>query len=200
MFFSLLNDRELASMGENIIFPFTPAQVREGLSYGLGGHTYDLRLSGVQLYIIGDNRSFLRRSEIDPKNFNPLENARALEPEWGGFFLLPPLSYALGFTIEKLDMPNDLIGVVLGKSTYARSGLILNTTVIDAGFKGHVTLEFFNSTRSYLRVYSEEGICQLQFLRGQPADRPYDNSRKYQNQESAVVFPKVLKRFHYRTE
>ena len=158
------------------------------ISYGTSSYGYDLRLSSKEFYIFKPSAD-----EIDPKNFNAedhLEQAELHKGESGKYFVMPPNSYALGVTLERVAMPDNVLGIVLGKSTYARTALVCNCTPIEPGWEGHITLEFCNGSNSPIMVYADEGICQLLFLRGSACSSPYGTG-KYQNQDSAVTVAKV---------
>lgn len=192
----ILSDLEIATTfatqeGEGQIIPFFPYIVRQGLSYGLGSYGYDIRLSD-ELYIFKDSDT---RLVIDPKRFNKdLLQAAPLQhtPDRGSFFIVPANSVALGVAEEFIQMPPDVTGVCLGKSTYARAGVSVPMTPIEAGWKGHLTIEIANNTPADVCVYAHEGIAQIIFLKGNPCRNTYDNrSGKYQSQEKKVVFSKV---------
>lgn len=123
---------------------------------------------------------------IDPLNFN--ENFLVEEKvNQDGVYVIRPMSYALGHTVEIFDMTDDAISVCLGKSTYARSGLIVNVTPIEPGFIGQVTLEFFNATHMPIILRANQGICQFLFFRGKRPDFTYaDRGGKYQNQDGVT--------------
>lgn len=159
------------------------------ISYGTTSYGYDMRL-GTEL------RLFVADRVIDPKDFEPDDltvlTVREEAPS-GRFFTLPPQSFALGVSLEHFDIPRDVIGICTGKSTYARSGLYLNCTPLEPGWRGHLTLELFNASPTRLRVYVGEGIGQIVFHQaGHPCEVSYaDRSGKYQDQERRVVFPIV---------
>lgn len=200
MSFSLLSDQDIADIIDRhpILDPYTEKLRNSGLSSGQGGHTYDVKLSPIEFVVL--KRRFpwniLRRFlPIDPKYFFPEFECRHLKlnrDDTGEFFVMPPRSIGLGVTVERFNMPNDVMCIVLGKSTYARVGLICNTTPVDAGFEGYVTLEFINPAPYPVKIYANEGVAQLIFLRGREALHPYDKTRKYQNQIGSVVYSKVL--------
>ena len=136
----------------------------------------------------------IQAGDCDPKNFDPdiLRPTELLEDERGQYFLLPPYGYCLGVAHERLSLPSDVTVVAVGKSTYARSGIMVNITPAEAGWEGHLTLEISNCTGLFNRVYANEGITQLLFYRGNPCEVTYqDRKGKYQNQEHAVVFSRV---------
>jgi dCTP deaminase len=200
----LKNDRwirEQAAAG--MITPFVPELVREVglehwevrckrrvLSYGLSSYGYDLRLSPREFHVF----RHVPGTVMNPKRFNPanLERAELHRDEDGQFFILPAHSYGLGVALERLEMPENVTGICLGKSTVARLGIILNATPAEAGWHGHLTLEFSNSSGADCRIYANEGICQVLFLEGDPCETTYhDRAGKYQDQPEQVVVAKV---------
>lgn len=131
---------------------------------------------------------------MNPKRFNPdnLESVELHSDEDGSYFILPSHSYGLGVALEKLSVPPDITVVCLGKSTYARLGIIVNTTPAESGWEGHLTLEFSNSSGADCRIYADEGICQLLFFGGDPCDTTYsDRNGKYQHQPERVVTARI---------
>lgn len=183
-------------MAQNgMISPFEPKLVRyvENLpviSYGLSSFGYDIRLSPLEFRVF----RHIPGTVVDPKNFNSenLEPVKLHTDRNGKYFILPAHSYGLGVALEKLDIPNDITVLCIGKSTYARVGLIANLTPAEAGWRGHLTLEFSNSSSADCRIYASEGVVQLLFLEGEPCSVSYENRRgKYQDQPEQVIFSKV---------
>lgn len=203
----LLSDFQIAHMArqQGMIEPFVPELIRRAdvatcgpreyetrpvLSYGCSSYGYDLRLSPKEFLIF----RHIPGTVIDPKNFNPanLEAVELHHDENGSFFILPAHSYGLGVAVEKLQMPADVTGVCLGKSTYARIGVIVNATPAEAMWKGHLTLEFSNSCSADVRLYANEGICQMLFFTGDPCSVTYsDRAGKYQNQPESVTLARI---------
>lgn len=179
----------------NMINPFVNTLVTERsgkkiISYGLSSYGYDIRLSDKEFYVF----HHLPGRIVDPKNFNVhhLERVYAQEDETGKYFVLPGNSYGLGVAIECLNMPRDITAVCVGKSTYARVGVIANITPAEAGWIGHLTLEFSNSAKSDVKLYTNEGIAQLLFFSGQSCRKSYaDRKGKYQGQTEKVQVSKV---------
>lgn len=179
-----------------LITPFEEKQVREIngrriLSAGVSSYGYDLRLASDGFRVF----SPIASTEIDPKNFDerslveaPLMNA----PDGSRYWLLPPHSYALGVTVETFDLPRNVIGFCLGKSSYARSGLIVNTTPLEPGWRGRLVLEFSNSANLPVRIYADEGIAQVTFFESdEDCDTSYADRRgKYQDQ-TGLTTPRV---------
>jgi dCTP deaminase len=205
----LKNDRwikQQASAG--MIEPFTPELVRRierrcsyfdsptlidtvpALSYGCSSYGYDLRLSPKEFLIF----RHVPGTVMNPKRFNPanLEPAELHTDKDGDFFILPNHTYSLGVALERIAMPPNITGLCIGKSTYARLGIICNMTPVEAGWEGHLTLEFSNSSGADCRIYANEGVCQLLFFEGDPCDVTYeDRDGKYQHQPEKVVLPRV---------
>lgn len=180
---------------EQMIEPFVDRLIskedgRRLLSYGLSSYGYDIRLSPSQCLIFGK----IQTGDCDPKAFDEsiLKPAELLEDERGKYFLLPPYGYCLGVAQERLKLPRDITVVAVGKSTYARSGILVNITPAESGWEGYLTLEISNCTGLFNRVYANEGITQLLFYRGNPCEVSYqDRKGKYQDQPNTVVFPQV---------
>jgi dCTP deaminase len=131
---------------------------------------------------------------MNPKRFNPanLEPAPLHQDEDGRYFILPAHTYGLGVALEKLKVPPNITVICLGKSTYARLGIIVNTTPAEASWEGHLTLEFSNSSGADCRIYAEEGICQLLFFEGDACETTYqDRSGKYQYQPERVTLARI---------
>lgn len=187
-------------MGERIT-PFEKKQVRRRddgdgekmriVSYGLSSSGYDVRLAReLKVQRIGGRRN-PKEKFIDPKR-----GARAWEEvdtTGEDFVTIRPGECILGVTVEHVDMPDDVMALCIGKSTYARCGLLVNATPIEAGWRGHITLELSNTGRLPIRVYLEEGIAQLVFL--QIDQRPNvtynDRGGKYQDQTDSPI-PAVI--------
>jgi dCTP deaminase len=106
------------------------------------------------------------------------------------YFVLPAHSYGLGVVKERLSMPEDVLGICIGKSTYARLGIICNMTPVEPGWRGHLTIELSNSSDSDCRIYANEGICQIIFFQGEACAEPYGEG-KYQDQQAAVTHARV---------
>ena len=190
------NDVWITTMAEKgMITPFTKTLVRRVenlpvISYGLSSFGYDIRLSSKDFRIF----KHIPGTVVDPKNFN-LENLESVglhHDENGDFFIIPAHSYALGVAVERLEIPNNISVLCIGKSSYARIGLIANLTPAEAGWRGHLTLEFSNSSSADCRVYANEGIVQLLFLEGDPCEVSYSDRRgKYQDQPEKITLAKV---------
>ncbi len=165
-------------------------QQKPVLSYGCSSYGYDLRLSSQEFLIF----RHIPGTVMNPKNFNPnnLEQTVLHHDDDGDFFILPAHSYGLGVALEKMKVPENITVICIGKSTYARLGIIVNTTPAEAGWEGHLTLEFSNSSGADCRIYANEGICQLLFFEGDPCSTTYkDRKGKYQNQPEKVTLAKI---------
>jgi dCTP deaminase len=191
------NDRwitERAAAG--MITPFEAKLVRQlpdgqqVISYGLSSYGYDIRLSPKDFRVF----RHIPGTVVDPKNFNPgnLEPVPLHQSEAGEFFILPAHSYGLGVALEHLAVPEHITVICIGKSTMARCGVIANLTPAEAGWRGHLTLEFSNSSSADCRIYANEGVVQLLFLEGEPCAVSYEARRgKYQDQTEEVTLAKV---------
>ncbi|BEV35617.1 dCTP deaminase [Synechococcus sp. M16CYN] len=163
---------------------------RPVLSFGCSSYGYDLRLSPKEFLIF----RHIPGTVMNPKRFNPtnLEPTPLHEDGDGRYFIIPAHSYGLGVALESMKVPSDITVICLGKSTYARLGIIVNTTPVEACWEGHLTLEFSNSSGADCRIYANEGICQLLFFEGEPCSITYsDRQGKYQHQPERVTLAKV---------
>jgi dCTP deaminase len=173
------------ALEHNMISPFQDKQIRDGnISYGLSSFGYDARV-GDEFKIFYNVES----SIVDPKKFtsNNFITKKTLD-----YIVIPPNSFALATTIEKFKIPRDVMCIVVGKSTYARCGIIVNVTPIESEFEGTVTLEFSNTTPLPAKIYANEGVAQFLFLKGneEPEVSYADRKGKYMGQ-SGVTLPKV---------
>jgi dCTP deaminase len=190
----ILNDSQITRLArKGMIRPFTPKLVRriagrQVLSYGLCSFGYDLRLSPKEFKIF----RHVPGKVVDPKDFSPasLESAELHHDARGRFFILPGRSYGLGVAIEQMHLPDNVSALCVGKSTYARCGIIANVTPAEAGWQGHLTLEFSNSSAADCRIYASEGIVQMVFFQGEPCQTSYSTrSGKYQKQAHRITLP-----------
>jgi len=188
-----------ARADEGMIYPFEPELVRlrdpyDGavpvLSYGCSSYGYDLRLSPREFLVF----RHVPGTVVDPKDFNPrnLESVALQQDEHGQYFVLPGHSYGLGVALECLRIPDNITCLFIGKSTYARCGVIANLTPGEAGWQGHLTLEFSNASAADCRIYANEGVVQALFIEGAPCSVSYEaRSGKYQNQPETVVSARI---------
>ena len=116
----------------------------------------------------------------DAKDFDPeiLKETELHEDERGKYFIIPPYGYCLGVAVERLALPRDVTVVAVGKSTYARAGIMANITPAEAGWEGHLTLEISNCTALFNKIYANEGICQLLFYQGDPCAVSYQERKR----------------------
>ncbi len=167
-----------------MIEPFAENQVREGtISYGVSSYGYDLRIADE--FKIFTN---INSTRVDPKNFD----AKNFVDFRGEVCIVPPNSFALGRSVEYLRIPRDVITICVGKSTYARCGIITNVTPLEPEWEGHVTLEISNTTPLPAMIYANEGIAQVLFLGSDEiCEISYkDKKGKYQNQRG-VTLPRL---------
>ncbi len=180
------NDRWIRKMAteHEMIRPFEEKQVREGvISYGLSSYGYDLRVADEFKIFTNVNSTI-----VDPKQFD----ARSFVEFRGPTCIVPPNSFALARSVEYFKIPRNVLTICLGKSTYARCGIIVNVTPLEPEWEGFVTLEISNTTPLPARVYSHEGLCQIIFLESdEVCETSYkDKKGKYQAQQG-IVLPKV---------
>ena len=164
-----------------MIEPFIEAQKRDGvISYGLSSYGYDARVADeFKIFTNVDS------AVVDPKNFNP----DSFVDRRGPVAIIPPNSFALAHTVEYFRIPRDILVVCLGKSTYARCGIIVNVTPLEPEWEGQVTIEISNTTPLPARIYAGEGICQFLFLQGsEPCETSYaDRAGKYMRQRGTAL-------------
>lgn len=159
-----------------MIEPFEPGQVgRETISYGVSSYGYDLRVADEYKIFTNVNNSIVDPKHVDPKSFVDFK---------GPVCIIPPNSFALARSVEYFRIPRDIITLCVGKSTYARCGIIVNVTPFEPEWEGYVTLEISNTTPLPAKIYSFEGICQVLFFEGSgPCRSSYkDKNGKYQKQ------------------
>lgn len=176
------------SLEYKMIDPFCEKQINKNvISYGLSSYGYDIRVSD-KFMIFSNVDSMI----VDPKDFD--ENNVVIKTARDGFCIIPPNSFALAHTIEYFKMPRDVLAVCLGKSTYARCGIIVNVTPFEPEFEGHITIEISNTTPLPAKIYANEGIAQVLFLQGdEPCEVSYkDKNGKYQGQTD-ITLPRILK-------
>ncbi len=173
------------SLKEKMIDPFCEEQVGKNVvSYGLSSYGYDIRV-GREFKIFTNVNSTV----VDPKNF---DDANVIDIE-SDVAIVPPNSFALARTVEYFRMPENVLAICLGKSTYARCGIIVNVTPFEPGFEGHITIEISNTTPLPAKIYANEGIAQVLFLEGdEPCEVTYaDKKGKYQAQ-TGITLPRIL--------
>lgn len=189
---SIKSDRWIRRMAaeHGMIEPFEPGQVKQAggrsiVSYGTSSYGYDVRCASEFKLFTDINTTI-----VDPKAFDP----NSFVEVQGDSCIIPPNSFALARTVEYFRIPRDVLVVCVGKSTYARCGIIVNVTPLEPEWEGHVTLEFSNTTPLPAKIYANEGACQFLFLKGDTVcDVSYgDRKGKYQKQ-TGVTLPRVEK-------
>lgn len=190
----LLNDRQITerALNEGMISPFKAYQVRsrgihKTISHGLSSYGYDITLATEFKIFTNANCAI-----VDPKNFDQASFVdRVLTPE-EDHILVPPNSFALARSMETIKVPRDVLVICIGKSSYARCGIILNVTPLEPEWEGQITLEISNTTPLPAKVYAREGIAQLIFLKAdEECDTSYsDRGGKYNKQEG-VTLPRM---------
>ena len=183
---TLLSDKLIKKLvlTKNMIKPFVSKQKRKNnISYGLSSFGYDARVSNEFKIFTNVNSG-----TVDPKNFKQ----SSFVTKRAKTCIIPPNSFVLASTVEYFKIPEDILVICLGKSTYARCGIIVNVTPLEPGWEGHVTLEFSNTTPLPAKIYANEGAAQFIFLKGK--ERPEitysDRKGKYMKQRG-VTLPKV---------
>jgi dCTP deaminase len=167
-----------------MIEPFAEKQVREGtISFGVSSYGYDLRIADEFKIFTNINSSI-----VDPKKFD----SRSFVDFRGPVCIVPPNSFALGRSVEYFRIPRDVMTICLGKSTYARCGIITNVTPLEPEWEGHVTLEISNTTPLPAMIYANEGVAQVLFLGAdEVCETSYkDKKGKYQDQRG-VTLPRL---------
>lgn len=183
---SILPDHWIRTQAQTngMIDPFVEKQQRQGvISYGLSSYGYDARVADeFKIFTNIDN------AVVDPKNFT----GNSFVDRKSDVCVIPPNSFVLARTIEYFRIPRDVLVVCLGKSTYARCGLIVNVTPLEPGWEGHVTLEISNTTPLPAKVYANEGVAQFLFFKGDsPCEVSYDErGGKYMKQQG-VTLPRM---------
>ncbi len=179
------NDRWIKEMAKKgMIEPFNDKQVRQGvISYGVSSYGYDMRISDEFKIFTNINNTI-----VDPKGFDP----KSFVDFKGDVCIIPPNSFVLGRSIEYFRIPREVIVICLGKSTYARCGLVVNVTPLEPEWEGHVTIEISNTTPLPAKIYANEGIAQILFLGAEEVcETSYrDKTGKYQAQKG-ITLPKI---------
>ena len=183
---TVLSDKWITKMAKqkSMIKPFVSKQVRKGkISFGLSSYGYDARVSNEFKIFTNVNSGI-----VDPKVFNKASFVTKIGKEC----IIPPNSFALARTMEYFKIPEDVLVICLGKSTYARCGIIVNVTPLEPGWEGHVTLEFSNTTPLPAKIYANEGVAQFVFIKGNEIpDVSYAKRKGKYMKQKGVTLPKV---------
>ena len=187
---SIKSDRWIKQMAleYNMISPFCEKQINSGkvISYGVSSYGYDVRCANEFKIFTNINTAIVDPKQFDPTSFVDIK---------ADVCIIPPNSFVLAHTIEYFKIPRNVLTICLGKSTYARCGIIVNVTPLEPEWEGHVTLEFSNTTPLPAKIYANEGVAQVLFLEAAFNDEceiSYaDRKGKYQGQVG-VTLPKVL--------
>jgi dCTP deaminase len=178
----LKNDRWIKEMAEKgMIEPFNKEQVREGvISYGISSYGYDMRIADEFKIFTNINNTI-----VDPKGFD----IKSFIDFKGGVCIVPPNSFVLGRSVEYFRIPREVLVICLGKSTYARCGIVVNVTPLEPEWEGYVTIEISNTSPLPAKIYANEGIAQLLFIEGsEVCERSYaDKAGKYQAQKGITL-------------
>ena len=183
---SVLSDKWIRKMSKenDMISPFEEKQIRgDSISYGLSSYGYDARVSDEFKVFTNVNNTI-----VDPKDFS----LEGFVEKKSDTCIIPPNSFVLARTVEYFKIPRNILVICLGKSTYARCGIIVNVTPLEPEWEGYVTLEFSNTSPLPAKIYANEGACQFLFLKGQEAPRVSyaDKKGKYMKQQG-VTLPKI---------
>lgn len=184
---SIKSDKWIRKMAaeHDMIAPFEPRQMRQGehgriISYGTSSYGYDIRCSSEFKVFTNINSAI-----VDPKQFTP----QSFVDVQADVCIIPPNSFVLARSVEYLKIPRNVLVVCLGKSTYARCGIIVNVTPLEPEWEGHITLEFSNTTPLPAKIYANEGVAQLLFLESdEVCETSYkDRGGKYQGQKGVTL-------------
>jgi len=183
---SVKSDKWIRKMAQEhkMIEPYEDRQVRDGvISYGVSSYGYDMRVADEFRIFTNVNSSI-----VDPKHFD----SKSFVEFKGDVCIVPPNSFALGRSVEYFRIPRNVLTLCVGKSTYARCGIIVNVTPFEPEWEGFVTLEISNTTPLPARIYANEGLCQILFFQSdEPCEISYADRRgKYQKQQG-IVLPKL---------
>jgi dCTP deaminase len=183
---AIKSDRWIRRMAQehDMINPFYEKQMRQGvISYGLSSYGYDLRVADEFKIFTNVNSAIVDPKHFDEKSFVTINS---------DVCIVPPNSFALARSVEYFKIPRDVLTICVGKSTYARCGIIVNVTPFEPEWEGYVTLEISNTTPLPARIYANEGLCQILFFQSdEPCEVSYkDKKGKYQAQKG-IVLPKL---------
>ena len=183
---TVLSDKWIKKMAKekNMIKPFIDRQKRKGkISFGLSSYGYDARVSNEFKIFTNVNSGV-----VDPKVFKN----ESFVTKIGKECIIPPNSFALASTMEYFKIPENVLVICLGKSTYARCGIIVNVAPLERGWEGHVTLEFSNTTPLPAKIYANEGVAQFVFIKGnEKPEVSYSKRKGKYMKQKGVTLPKV---------
>jgi dCTP deaminase len=183
----VLSDGEIRErvVSQGMIEPFVEGQVSQGVvSFGLSSYGYDFRVAGE--FKVFSNVNY---TAVDPKAF---DDRSFVSIDTDDYCIVPPNSFALARTVEYFRIPRDIITVCVGKSTYARCGIIINVTPFEPGWEGHATLEISNTTPLPAKIYANEGIGQVLFLRGsRECEVSYKDRKGKYDKQVGIVLPRI---------
>jgi len=183
---SVLSDKWIKKMvkSHKMISPFVPKQKRkQRISYGLSSYGYDARVSSIFKIFTNVNSAI-----VDPKDFKK----EGFVTKKSKVCIIPPNSFVLATTVEYFKIPDNVLVICLGKSTYARCGIIVNVTPLEPGWEGHVTLEFSNTTPLPAKIYANEGAAQFVFIKGnEKPQTTYSQRRGKYMKQKGVTLPKI---------
>lgn len=182
----VLSDRQIKEYARKfkMIVPFKGSQVKKGvISYGLSSYGYDMRITDEFKIFTNVNSAIVDPKNLDPKSFISFKGKECI---------IPPNSFCLTRSLEYLKIPRNIICICIGKSTYARCGIIVNVTPLEPEWEGYVTIEISNTTPLPVKIYANEGICQVLFLKGEEncLVSYADKKGKYQKQKK-LTLPKI---------
>ncbi|NRB10022.1 MAG: dCTP deaminase [Rickettsiaceae bacterium] len=187
---AIMSDRWIRerSIKDKMISPFIDSQVKEIdgqrlISYGLSSYGYDARVYNEFKIFTNVNTAI-----VDPKNFS----SESLVTKDTDICIIPPNSFALARTVEYFRIPQDVLVICVGKSTYARCGIIVNVTPLEPGWEGHVTLEFSNTTPLPAKIHANEGACQFLFLKGnEKCETSYSDRKGKYMRQTGITLPRT---------
>ena len=185
---AIKSDKWIKKMSDeqDMINPYTDEQIKPGsISYGLSSYGYDIRVANEYKIFTNVNNSI-----IDPKNFD----ANSFVDFKGDVCIVPPNSFALARSIEYFKIPRKVLTICVGKSTYARCGIIVNVTPFEPEWEGYVTLEISNTTPLPAKIYSNEGLCQVLFFESdEDCETSYKDKRGKYLKQVGITLPKTIK-------
>lgn len=184
----ILSDAEITQevLYRHMISPFEKKLVTKGISYGLSSYGYDARFAN-------EVKWFEPTGTLDPlEPLSYVEDYR--HASFDEAFVIPAHGFVLGRTVEYFKIPRNILAICIGKSTYARLGLVVNVTPLEPGWEGHVTLELSNTTNFPLKIYANQGICQFVFFRGTNCINSYKDRKGKYDKQVGVTLPRALKK------